>query len=69
MTDFSSLYLRGAAFIVASIVVQWIGSTYVAGRMSTFAGDDRDFGGGFAVFGAVSSGLDHASRHRRERKT
>ncbi len=54
MTDFSSLYVRGAAFIVASIVVQWIGSTYLAGRMST-TGEDGDFGSGFAVFGAVSS--------------
>lgn len=55
MTDFSSLYLRGAAFIVGSIVVQWIGSTYVASRMSIFSEEDRDFGSGFAVFGAVSS--------------
>lgn len=55
MTDFSSLYLRGAALIVASIVVQWFGSTYLAVRMSAAGEEDRDFGSGFAVFGAVSS--------------
>jgi hypothetical protein len=55
MTDFSSLYIRGAALIVASMVVQWFGSTYLASRMYSTPDEGRDFGSGFAVFGAVSS--------------
>ncbi len=55
MTDFSSLYIRGAGLIVASMVVQWFGATYLASKMYVSPEEGRDFGSGFALFGAVSS--------------
>jgi len=54
MPPFQSLYMRGAAFIVASIAFQWIGMTYVFGR--NYGAAENDFGSSMLVSGVVTNG-------------
>jgi hypothetical protein len=54
MPPFQSLYMRGTAFIVASIAFQWIGLTYVLGR--NYAAAENDYGSTLLVSEVVSSG-------------